>query len=121
MPVQRRMSSLRITALLLIGASALASAACLHPTGCDAVLVRSYHPVDTTIRVGQGFRPDVNLSTCGGTKPLTDALRYSADDTTILRVDSLSGTMTGRAAGRTIATVIGLRYGTVARIGITVQ
>jgi hypothetical protein len=116
------MSIFRATARLLVGAATLASTACLHPTGCDADLAIRYSPVDTTIRVGQGFRPNVQLLTCGDTKQVTDALlRYSADDTTIVQVDSLSGTMTARAVGHTNATVTSAKYGMVARIGIGVQ
>ena len=57
----------------------------------------------------------------GGTKQVTEVLRYSVDDTVIVRVDSLSGTMTGRAVGHTNASVTSTSNGTVARIGITVQ
>src|SRR5512138_1947846 len=94
----------------------LFSSSCLLPTGCDTVLGMSYHPADTTIRVGQSFRPSVRLTTCGGTKKLSPELRYSADDTTIVYVDVISGDITGRAAGHTNARVTAGQYGTVAVI-----
>lgn len=113
----RRVAVGTVSAALTLGASA-----CLHPTGCDADLRISYTPVDTTIRVGQSFRPKVRLTTCGGTKAMTESLLYFADDTTIVHVDSLSGTMTARAVGHTSATAItAAGRGVIARIGVTVQ
>ena len=109
------------TRAILIASAALASTACLHPTGCDADLALFFSPKDTTIGIGQSFRPSVRLATCRDTKVVTDTLRYSVEDTTIVRVDSLSGTMTGRAVGHTTDSVTGAIYGLVARIAITVQ
>jgi len=121
MPVRRSLSLRSIAIATLSAVFTLAGSACLHPTGCDADLRISYSPVDTTLRIGQSFRPNVRLTTCGGTEQVTEALRYAADDTTIVRVDSLSGTMTARGVGHTNASVTSANNGTVARIGITVQ
>lgn len=121
MQVQSLMRIVRGTPAFLVGAAALLSAACLHPTGCDADLAVSFSPTDTTIAIGQSFRPRVRLATCGESKALSDTLRYSVDDSMIVRVDSVSGIMTGRAIGQTTATVTGAIYHVVARIAITVR
>ena len=107
-------------AAILDIAVALVSSACFLPTGCDTVLGISYHPADTTIRVGESFHPVVNLTSCGGTKKLSPELRYSADDTAIVRV-TFSGVITGRAVGYTTAYVSAAQYGVVAPIGISVR
>lgn len=99
---------------------ALVSSGCFLPTGCDTVLGISYHPADTTIRVGESFHPVVNLTGCRGTKKLSPELRYSADDTVIVQV-TFSGVITGRAVGHTTAYVSAAQYGVVAPIGITVR
>jgi Big-like domain-containing protein len=121
MQLQHLVRIRRAMTSVLAGAAALASTACLHPTGCDADLALFFSPKDTTIGIGQSFRPSVRLATCRDTKVVMDTLRYSVEDTTIVRVDSLSGTMTGRAVGHTTASVTGAIYGLVARIAITVQ
>ncbi|HXT18764.1 MAG TPA: hypothetical protein VN706_24275 [Gemmatimonadaceae bacterium] len=109
-----------IAAAILIGIATLDSMGCR--TGCDAILIRDFSPVDTTIRVGQSFRPTVHLSTCGGTETINEALRYAVDDATVVQVDSLSGTMTGKSVGHTVATVAAASNGSVvAQIRITVQ
>lgn len=107
-------------AAILTVAFAVVSSACFLPTGCDTVLGISYHPADTTIRVGESFHPVVNLTGCRGSKKLSPELRYSADDTTIVQI-AFSGVITGRAAGHTMAYVTAAQYGVVAPIGITVR
>ena len=109
-----------IIGALLVTAATLASTACR--TGCDAVLFRSFSPMDTTIRVGQSFRPTVHLSTCGGTETINEPLRYSVDDTSVVHVDSLTGTMMGRRVVHANATVAAASNGSVvAQICITVR
>jgi len=108
-------------AVALASGLALLSNSCFLPTGCDAVLGISYHPVDTTIRVGETFHPVMNLTSCGGTKNLSPVLRYSADDTTVLQVDPIGGKITGRASGQTTGYVSADQYGIKAPVAVTVR
>jgi len=108
-------------AVVLATGLALLSSSYFLPTGCDTVLGISYHPADTTIRVGESFHPVMNLTSCGGTKNLSPVLRYSADDTTVLQVDAIGGKITGRASGQTTAYVSADQYGIKAPVAVTVR
>ena len=113
--------TMRLTiAATLASAMITLCSACFLPTGCDTVLGISYHPVDTTIRVGESFQPRMNLTNCGGTKKVSAELEYSADDTSIVQVD-FDGTITGRAVGHTTAYVNAYQYGIMPPISVTVR
>ena len=72
-------------------------AGCSSPSdACDGALGVTLRPVDTTLVVGQQFTPQALLSKC---QPNTSA--WSAQDTTIVRVDPQSGLTTAIAPGRT--------------------
>lgn len=98
----------------------LLNSSCFLPTGCDTSLGIAYHPVDTTIRVGESFHPVMTLTTCGGSKKLSPELRYSADDSSILQVD-FAGKFTGSAVGQTTARISAQQYGITAPIAVTVR
>jgi len=67
---------------------------------CTAELVPIVTPQAQTLAVGQSFTPSVKLLTCGGHVTETDTYHWSASDSTIVRVDSLSGTTTGLRPGQ---------------------
>lgn len=58
-------------------------------------------PAERTIRPGESFVARLELSTCGGSKRWRPTVIWRAADTTVVIVDSLSGRVTGRAAGQT--------------------
>ena len=78
-------------------------------------------PRDTTLVVGESFRPRVALASCGGRRHLTDSVVWKVGDARVVTVDSASGLVTARAPGETVVTGIGVRYGELGRIRLLVQ
>jgi hypothetical protein len=96
---------------------------CSSPTATactDEVLVRPV-PGDTTLSVGQQFTAHVFLSTCGGTRQLTDSFTWTSQDSTVARVDRFTGVAIGVASGRTRLLATGTAYGQVGGSSITVR
>lgn len=87
---------------------------------CTAELRVEITPQAQTLTIGESFTPTVRLSGCGGRLTLNDTLRWSADDPTVIRVDSTTGLTTGLQAGRSSVYAYGLRYGAVAVVPVTV-
>ena len=73
------------------------------------------------IAVGTGFTGTIALSTCGGSKRVSDTFTWAARDTLVVRVDPASGRVTGRAPGATFVDVRGARYGAVGTVPVTVR
>src|ERR1035437_905276 len=67
---------------------------------CTAELPPVLTPQTQTLAVGESFTPSVTLLTCGGHITRTDTYHWTASDSTIVRVDSLSGTTTGLRPGQ---------------------
>jgi len=115
----------RILTLSLI-ASAVASACTsespvVDVTFCTRELRVQFSPADTTIPVGQDFRPFLSLSSCGGAERLTDVVNWRSDDVTIAAVDPISGAVVGKSAGQTSIVATGQRYGAVGSIHVAVE
>jgi hypothetical protein len=87
---------------------------------CTAELQIELTPGARTLVVGESFTPAVRLSSCGGRVTLTDSIRWSAADPTIVRVDSVSGLTTGLRAGQSAVYDRGARYGAMAGLLVTV-
>ena len=79
--------------------------------GCSDDLLTRVEPRTRTLRVGESYTAAASAWGCGGTKLLSDNWRYFAVDTTIARVDSLTGRVTARAVGTTDVGARGTRYG----------
>jgi hypothetical protein len=79
--------------------------------GCSDDLLTRVDPRARTLRVGEGYTAAASAWGCRGTKQLSDEWRYFAVDTTIARVDSLTGRVTARAVGTTDVGARGARYG----------
>jgi hypothetical protein len=80
--------------------------------GCsDDDLLTRVDPHSWTLRVGESYTAAASAWGCGGAKRLSDEWRYYAIDTTVVRVDSLTGRVTARAIGTTDVGARGARYG----------
>jgi hypothetical protein len=84
----------------------LALASLLASTGCEGLctleLRASFQPSDTTIAVGQYFRPRLLLSSCGGRQRWYGSPIWRSQDAAIASVDSVYGFVTGRSPGQTV-------------------
>ncbi len=88
---------------------------------CTAELVPVFTPPVKSLAVGESFAPTLKFSTCGGHLTYTDTLRWSAGDSTIVRVDSLSGATTGLRVGTTYLHAQSVRFGQINGLNITVH
>lgn len=92
----------------------------IAPCGTDDLSFRVV-PTSQAVTIGESFTPSAEFRGCRGRKHLDDALTWSATDTTVVRVDSVSGRVTGRAAGVTQVLARGDKYGPMPPISVTVQ
>jgi hypothetical protein len=88
---------------------------------CTAELVPIFTPPAQTLAVGESFTPSLKASTCGGYVIITDTFHWSAGDSTIVRVDSLSGVTTGIRPGQTYLRANGVRVGAINGLVVTVR
>ena len=79
--------------------------------GCSDDLLTRVDPRSRTLRVGESYMAGASAWGCRGTKRLSDEWRYFVVDTTVARVDSLTGRVTARAVGATDVGARGARYG----------
>lgn len=90
------------------------------PCGTDELQYRVV-PTSQAIAVGESFTPSAEFRGCQGRKPLDDVITWSATDTTVVRVDAVSGRVTGRAAGVAAVQARGAKYGPMPPLTVTVQ
>jgi hypothetical protein len=79
--------------------------------GCGDDLVARVDPRSRVLRVGQSYVAAASAWGCGGRKRLTDEWRYFVVDTTVARVDSVTGRVTARSPGTTGVGARGRVYG----------
>src|SRR5688572_4225135 len=79
--------------------------------GCSDDLVMRVDPRSRTLSVGESYTAAASAWGCGGTRRLSDEWRYFAVDTTVARVDSVTGRVTARGVGTTDVGARGTRYG----------
>jgi hypothetical protein len=79
--------------------------------GCTDDLFTRVDPRSRTLRVGESYVAAASAWGCRGTKRLSDDWRYFVVDTTIARVDSLTGRVTAESVGATDVGARGARYG----------
>ncbi|WP_156798955.1 Ig-like domain-containing protein [Gemmatimonas aurantiaca] len=70
---------------------------------CTAELTVVVESSRQTLRVGDTTTASASATTCGGTRPVHYVWRYSSSDSTIARIDSVTGLV--RAAGLGNATI----------------
>lgn len=90
------------------------------PCGTDDLSFRVV-PTSQAVTIGESFTPSAEFRGCRGRKLLDDTITWSATDTTVVRIDSVSGRVTGRAAGVTEVHPRGAKYGPMPPISVTVQ
>jgi hypothetical protein len=108
---------------LTVALVALALGACsVTPFGRDCTDELRIHlaPRDTGVVVGASFQASVSLSTCGGSKRLSDTFTWTSLDPAVVQVTASTGRVTAVATGETTVDVVGARYGPVGAIRITV-
>jgi len=88
---------------LLALAPGLIVAACNPFTvgNCTDELGMRVQPVDPVVRPGESFVATLELTSCGGRKRWRPTVVWRAADTLVVRVDSLTGRVTGRGIGAT--------------------
>ena len=74
-------------------------ATALSTTGCGCLTVVGFHvdPQATTLRVGQSFTPNATVTGCRA--DAGESWTWTANDTTVLRVEAQTGRATGLAPG----------------------
>ena len=77
-------------------------------------------PGPWTLSVGASATPAIQLLSCGGQLQLSDTIRWLAGDSTVIRVDSVSGQTTGLRVGQTALLPHGTRYPSLPGIPVTV-
>lgn len=105
----------RVGLAALVTAMSAAAAACSRaddtPTVCPSDLRFVTTPTTRTVRSGESFVAQAQAFGCAGTKLLDEIFVWRSDDSTIARVDSVSGLITGRSPGSTLVRAFGRRYG----------
>jgi Big-like domain-containing protein len=87
---------------------------------CTLELGWSLTPTQQTLHVGDSFTPSVTFMTCGGRLHPVDTLRWSASDTAIVRVDSITGRTTGRSPGQATVQFRAARFHVTGGLPVTV-
>ena len=88
---------------------------------CPADLERRVTPATASLAVGERRTVQGQFLGCGGTERLTDVIRWSVADSTVARVDAVTGEVTARAVGTTVVQGTGQQYGPLPSITITVR
>jgi hypothetical protein len=102
---------------------ALALGACsISPFGGDCTDELRIHlaPRDTSVVVGASFDARVSLSTCGGSKRVSDTFTWTSLDPGVVQVTAATGRVTAVAVGEATVEVVGARSGPVGSIRIIV-
>lgn len=86
---------------------------------CTDELGINLSPREKTIAAGQTFTPSLELTSCGGRKRWRPTVVWLTPDSVVVRVDSITGRITGRAQGSAQVTAVehasnaDFRYGPV--------
>jgi hypothetical protein len=88
---------------------------------CTSELNVTIKPIADTLAVGESFTPTASLSTCGNRVEVTDTFRWTAGDTALIRVDSITGRTTGLKPGPTAVFVRGAIHGELGGVFVLVR
>ena len=102
---------MRLLSVLAVAALCAGLSGCNTPTVCPSDLRLHVSPAERTIAVGESFTATAEALGCGGTRRLSEAWVWRVADTAVVRVDSLSGRITGRAPGSAFVEAHGRTYG----------
>ncbi len=99
----------------------LATSGCSEFTEvCTRELGWRLTPTAQTLRVGESFKPDMVILSCGGRDQSRDTMSWSTEDTHIVAVDSVSGRVSALAVGQAVVTGRAQFYGVSDDVKVTV-
>jgi hypothetical protein len=88
---------------------------------CTLELAVHLTPIADTLSVGAGFTPSISVSTCGGQIQVKDTFQWTSSDTTVIRVDPVTGQTTGLKPGPAVTFVRGVSYGALGGVFVLVR
>ena len=107
-------------AFILIASVLLLVNGCEH-TACTQELNFTMVPTAASIAVGQSVTTSMVLTSCGGREHLVDTYRWHSSAPAVASVDSLTGWVTGVAAGQATITISALLIGISGEVPIMVR
>jgi hypothetical protein len=78
-------------------------------------------PASASVKVGEKFTAGAEFLGCRGGTSLADEIRWSSQDTTVVRVGATTGEVMAVGAGTTTVIATGTKYGAGPRIAVTVR
>lgn len=97
---------MRLRLLACLCGLAVSGCAAIFSGDCTDELGINLSPSEKTVSIGQSFTPSLELTTCGGRKRWHPNVVWLTADTGVVRVDSISGRITGRAQGSALVTAV---------------
>ena len=91
----------------------------LIPCQSDELIIRGT-PTSASVAIGEKFTARAEFLGCGNTS-LPDEVRWSSQDTTVVRIAATTGEATAVAPGTTTVTATGTKYYTGPIIAVTVR
>lgn len=110
-------SKICFAAALLVSVSGCSG---LIPCQTDDLSFRGT-PASASIAVGEQFTASAEFLGCRGNMSLPDEVRWSSQDTTVVRIVATTGEATAVAPGTTTVTATGTKYRTGPIIAVTVR
>lgn len=97
---------MRLPLLACLWGLAVSGCGAIFSGDCTDELGINLSPSEKTVSIGQSFSPSLELTTCGGRKRWHPTVVWLTADTAVVRVDSISGRITGRAQGSALVTAV---------------
>ncbi len=92
-----------------------------EPVGvCTRELRVKLSPLDPTIQVGETLKPDLELSSCGGSEKLTASWHLAAESDDVVHIGPDRRSLVGLRTGAAIVDVHDAYYGRVGMIRVSV-
>ncbi len=110
-------SRFSFAAALLVSASGCSG---LLPCQTDDLTFRGT-PTSASLAVGEKFTASAEFFGCRGNTSLPDEVRWSSQDTTVVRITASTGEATAVGGGTTTVTATGTKYKTGPIIAVTVR
>lgn len=107
--------------LALVALCACAPVTESQDVACPDTIKVVFRSPSLSLKIGDTVTPSIRVYECAGAREVTVATRWRALDTTIVRVDSLSGKVTGLLAGETYVIAKSAAYGYMGDIPATVS
>ncbi len=104
-----------IVLLILVGGCSV-----LTPCQTDDLEFRAT-PTSASVKVGEKFTAGAEFLGCRGGTTLSDEVRWSSQDTSVVQVGVTTGEVIAVAPGTTAVIATGTKYGAGPRIAVTVR